>query len=133
MGSVQMRNSRSCKLSFPVLKNDIGTVLFNRSQKMKNYNKGQQQHKLVNILYFLLCRKMIWPLENLQSKATLLSCISYYELSSLFLTVESKPEFAVSSWLIKEARIFIHQFLLLPTKVTAVLLLRSNRRERAAT
>ena len=75
----------------------------------------------MNILYFLLCRKMIWPLENLQSKATLLSCISYYELSSsAILTVESKLEFAVSSWLIKEARLFIHQFLLLPTEVTAV-------------
>ena len=51
------------------------------------------------ILHFLLCRKMTWPLENLQSKTTLLLCISYSELSSLFtiLTVESKPEFAVSS------------------------------------
>ena len=37
IGSDQMRNSRPCKHPPPSkLKNDIGTVFFNRGQKMKN-------------------------------------------------------------------------------------------------
>ena len=72
------------KIGSDQIKSDIGTLLSNRSQKMKNLNKEQQQFlKLMNFLHFRVCRKMIWPLENLQSKTTFLLCISYCELSSL--------------------------------------------------